>query len=213
MNIRVAVPYRRSDKLGPYVDAARAVGLQPVPIHVEEPAPANGYRGLLLTGGTDVDPARYGAVADARTQEPDAARDARELALLERALEAGIPVFGICRGMQLMNVALGGTLVQHIDEHEHAELDAHPVTIEPGSRLAGILGAGAVTVNSRHHQAIERVAGGLTVTARARDGIIEAVELPGEPFVVAVQWHPEDRVGYSDADKALFRAFAEAVLG
>ncbi|MCX6625021.1 MAG: gamma-glutamyl-gamma-aminobutyrate hydrolase family protein [Acidobacteria bacterium] len=212
MNTRVAVPYRRPDKLGTYVAAARAAGLEPIAIHAEELAPANGYAGLLLTGGSDVDPALYGESAHPMTEPPDTSRDSLEIRLLQEFLRAGLPVFGICRGHQLMNVALGGTLLQHIEEHHDQDTpDVHQVLAAPGTRLAAVIGEEPVPVNSRHHQAIGRLAPGLLVSARAADGVIEAVELPGEPFVVAVQWHPEERHDRYPADRALFQAFAEAV--
>ena len=212
MNTRVAVPYRRPNKLGTYVEAARAAGLEPVAIHAEESAPPNGYRGLLLTGGSDVNPALYGEPPHPETETPDPERDSLELQLLREALRTGLPVFAICRGLQLLNVALGGTLIQHIEAHHDQKLpDVHPVKVEPGTLLAEIIGEDPVSVNSRHHQAIERLAVPLRVSARADDGIIEAVELPGDTFVVAVQWHPEERHERYSADRALFHAFAEAV--
>ncbi|MFE3633082.1 gamma-glutamyl-gamma-aminobutyrate hydrolase family protein [Streptomyces cellostaticus] len=149
--------------------------------------------GLVVAGGPDVDPARYGAERSPRTGPPAPERDAWELALIEAALAAGVPLLGICRGMQLLNVALGGTLVQHLDGH--AELvgvfGGHPVRPVAGTRYAGIVPE-EVTVPTYHHQAVERIGHGLVPCAHAADGTVEAVELPpGRGWVLGVQWHPE----------------------
>jgi putative glutamine amidotransferase len=166
--------------------------------------------GLLLAGGADIDPERYGSPAHPRTvSRPD--RDAGELALLDAALRAGLPVLGVCRGMQLLAVAAGGSLHQHLPEvcgHERHQpapgrYGHHPVTVVEGSALHAILGPVA-HVNSHHHQAVVDP-GTLTVTARAGDGVIEAVEDPARRFVVGVQWHPEEL-----ADLRLFEAFVDA---
>ena len=173
--------------------------------------------GLLLTGGEDVDPARYGAARHAAVTIVSAERDATELALIHAAHERGKPVLAICRGIQLLNVAFGGTLVQDIptqrpgalahdrDENEPAAR-VHDVHIVAGSILAGALGASVLHVNSFHHQAADRVAGSLRITASAPDGIVEGLEWRGEDWwAVAVQWHPEELDGPSDT--GLFRAF------
>ena len=143
------------------------------------------------------------------------ARDAAEVALFGAALESGVPVLGICRGLQVMNVALGGTLIQHLpDAVGHSEghspapgtMAEHKVTISGGpSRLAGVLGRGTISVPTHHHQGIARLADGLTATAWAEDGTIEAIELDGAAFVVGVQWHPE-----AGEELALFIALMEA---
>ncbi|MFD4788951.1 gamma-glutamyl-gamma-aminobutyrate hydrolase family protein [Streptomyces sp. NPDC058459] len=149
--------------------------------------------GLVVTGGPDVDPARYGAVRDPRCGPPAPARDAWELALIEAALAARVPLLGICRGMQLLNVALGGTLVQHLDGHVETVgvFGAHPVHPVPGTRYAAIQPDGT-SVPTHHHQAVDRLAPGLVPSAHAADGTIEAVELPApEDWVLGVQWHPE----------------------
>jgi putative glutamine amidotransferase len=137
---------------------------------------------------------------------------------LDEALERDLPVLAICRGMQLFNVARGGTLRQHIEEREvHQRYDlpkrepVHQVEVEAGTRLAEILGAGDVAVNSRHHQAVGRVGEGLKVSARARDGVVEGFEMPEKRFAVAVQWHPEDQAASDAVQAGLFRAFADAV--
>lgn len=169
--------------------------------------------GLILSGGPDVDPARYGHEPGAHTQPPDLDRDAAELRLLAGAVDAGLPTLGICRGMQLLNVARGGTLHQHLPDvvgsSVHAPApgvySAHPVTVDEGTRLAQILGRTRVEVPTYHHQGVQDLGKGLVATAWAADGTVEAVEDPELPFLVAVQWHPE-----AGDDPALFRALARA---
>lgn len=149
--------------------------------------------GLLIAGGPDVDPVRYGAERDPRTGPPAAERDAWELALIGAALEARVPLLGVCRGMQLLNVALGGTLVQHVDGHAGAPgvFGRHAVAPVPGTRYAELVPE-VTSVPSFHHQAVDRLGTGLVVAARAvSDGTVEAVERPGPELVLGVQWHPE----------------------
>ncbi len=174
--------------------------------------------GLILTGGGDIDPGRYGEPCDPRTTRVSEPRDAAELDLLDAALGAGLPVLGVCRGMQLLNVARGGTLRQHLPEEAgHGPLPgafgSHPVRVAPGTRLAAILGANGagVDVPTAHHQAVGTLGDGLVATAWAPDGVIEAVELPGalgtagDRFVLAVQWHPE-----ASTDRRLIAALVAA---
>ncbi|HEY6277854.1 MAG TPA: gamma-glutamyl-gamma-aminobutyrate hydrolase family protein [Streptosporangiaceae bacterium] len=178
--------------------------------------------GLILTGGGDLDPASYGARPDPRTSRVSPERDQAELELLADALAAGLPVLGICRGMQLLNVARGGTLRQHLPTGGHTSAPGtfgrHAVRLAAGSLLASILAPGngasaaELTVPTAHHQAIDQLGDGLIATAWSADGVIEAVELapgPGRhPFTLAVQWHPE-----AGDDPRLFRAFAAAASG
>jgi putative glutamine amidotransferase len=179
--------------------------------------------GLVLTGGGDVDPARYGERVRHTLDSVSAERDATEFAALGAAIEQKVPVLGICRGIQLMNVYLGGTLYQDIDAehpgtaHRHSEqwgTRAHHVNVLPGSKLRAIVGREALHINSFHHQAIKQVAPSLAVTALAEDGLIEAVEMKDYPFGLGVQWHPERHEASAprtDPDKLLFAAFAAAV--
>lgn len=185
-----------------YVDGVVAAGGLPVVLPSLDPERAapvvDGLDGLLLTGGGDVDPARYGAETDPACGDPDAPRDAWELALIEAARAAATPVLGICRGIQIVNVAFGGTLVQDLpargidghDQIDQAGTEVHRATIAAASRLHRVVGTGSLGINTLHHQAVDRVGDGLVVTAVADDGVVEGLEAPAEP-VLAVQWHPE----------------------
>lgn len=176
--------------------------------------------GLVLTGGEDIDPSLYGAPRHAQSDEPHGARDASEIALVAAARAARLPTLAICRGLQIANVALGGTLVQDLPSERpssipHARSDAraqrvHDVRVDAGSRLAAALGTTTLAVNSSHHQAVDRVAPGLTVTATAPDGVVEGAEWTGGDgwWLVGVQWHPEELVHTPEHwDRALFAAF------
>jgi putative glutamine amidotransferase len=183
--------------------------------------------GLLVTGSrSNVHPANYGGEATAAHEPFDPARDSTTLPLIRAALQAGVPVLAICRGIQELNVALGGTLATEIQEQpgrmDHrapvsdvqAERFAirHPVHVKEGSCLAGVLGAGPVQVNSVHRQAIDRLANGLAVEAVADDGTVEAVSVIGaKAFAVGVQWHPEYWVRSDTISAKIFRAFGDAV--
>ncbi|MFF3348598.1 gamma-glutamyl-gamma-aminobutyrate hydrolase family protein [Streptomyces sp. NPDC002779] len=187
----------------------RAGGLAVMlPPDVPEHAAATVARldGLVIAGGPDVEPVRYGVERDPRTGPPARERDAWELALIEAALAARVPLLGICRGMQLLNVALGGTLVQHLEGH--AELvgifGRHPVKPVPGTLYAGIAPE-ETSVPTYHHQSVDRLGAGLVPSAHAADGTLEAVELPGEHWVLGVQWHPE-----MGEDVRVMRALVEA---
>jgi putative glutamine amidotransferase len=148
--------------------------------------------GLVIAGGPDVEPVRYGAEPDPRTGPPARSRDAWELALIEAALDRGIPLLGICRGMQLLNVALGGTLVQHIDGHAEVPgvFGRHPVKPVPGTLYAGIAPE-QTSVPAYHHQSVDRLGKDLIPSAHAEDGTVEAIELPAPAWALGVQWHPE----------------------
>jgi putative glutamine amidotransferase len=213
----------------PYIQAVRAAG--GVPVLLPHDAGAEevetlvaGLDGLVLPGGEDVDPAEYGQDKIPECGHVDRDRDALELQLARRATEGGLPVLAICRGHQVLNVALGGTLWQDLpaqvpgaQEHSCAYLEnsgtlAHEVRITRSSVLVDILGTDQVGTNSSHHQAIRALGAGLVPTAWAPDDVIEAVELKGHPFAVGVQWHPERM--YREYPRMLrpFVALMEAAL-
>jgi putative glutamine amidotransferase len=220
---------RRVRRKAADVDALEQAGLVPLvvaPLGDPDAARAvlGAVHGLVLTGGEDVDPARFGAAPHEALGSVQPARDASEIALARAARELLLPTLAICRGIQLLNVALGGTLVQDLpsewpSETPHEQPAArdertHPVTLTPGSRLAGALGAERrLVVNSMHHQAVRDVATALVATAHAPDGVVEGAE-SRDPhwWSLAVQWHPEELVATRDGwDRALFAAFADAV--
>ena len=178
--------------------------------------------GLLLSGGGDVSSAFYNGESHPDIVGVCEERDQLEIELLKNALKANKPVLGICRGTQLINIALGGTLYAHIPgqfktdiihntpEEKDRDCLVHEVELDPNSKIGRITGQNRITVNSFHHQAIRTVAPGLRVTARATDGLIEAVELPDEPFgVIGVQWHPEDLISIPSQFE-IFKAFTAA---
>lgn len=183
--------------------------------------PDENFDGVVLAGGVDVDPARYGIVENPHpTVEVDPARDTTEFAVFTAARRASVPTLGICRGMQLMNVALGGTLhqdiptelpsdVTHNVKGKHPERRDHAVNVKPGTVLAEIAQSETLQVNSRHHQAVEKVAPGVRVSAVAPDGLIEAFETR-EPWLLAVQWHPEN-LRRDPPSRRIFAEFARAV--
>lgn len=177
--------------------------------------------GLVLTGGGDVDPARFGEPPHLATTDIAPARDALEIDLALRAVTERVPLLAICRGVQVLNVALGGDLYQDIGSqvvgagvHSQKAIRGertHGVRVKEGSRLAAVLGTTAVEVNSFHHQAVRRVADGLLAVAWAPDGVIEGLEMTRDAgFVLGVQWHPEDLVGHDAPARALFHALADA---
>jgi putative glutamine amidotransferase len=210
-----------------YTDALADAGLVPLVLPPIDAALAvrslAGAAGLLLTGGEDVDPKYFGEAAHSAAGEPHPERDAYEMALARAAAAHRVPTFAICRGAQVMNVALGGSLIQDIPSQcrgpvAHARDDVrrervHEVRIDGGSRLARILGEETIRTNSLHHQAVARLAGDLRASARGEDGIIEAVEpTDSDWWMIAVQWHPEELLRTpEDWDRRLFAAFAERV--
>ncbi len=220
MTARVLVTSATRREARRYADALRLVGAEPI---VRTPGGGSvdldHFAGLLLTGGVDVNPARYGEAARVETEKPDDALDEFEMRLARTAVERDMPVFAICRGMQVLNVAMGGTLVQHLENAAKHSVrggkksePAHEAKVEAGTKLRTIAGLDVLRVNSRHHQAVKRLGEGLTVSARdPEDGTIEAAEMPRKRFVVAVQWHPEDQAAGDEAERRIFEAFLEAM--
>lgn len=207
---------------GGYVEALRRAGGIPVLLPPGEPRPLELFErldGLLLAGGGDIDPAVYGGHAHEKVYRVDAERDRLELALARRAVDAGLPTLGICRGCQVVNVALGGTLIEHLPDAVgervlHRTPDRQPtrhgVTVKAGSLLARVLGTESLEPSSWHHQAVRAVAQRLLPVAWSPDGVVEGLELPGHPFLLAVQWHPEQRAAEDPAEQRLFDAFVRA---
>ena len=212
-----------------YEAAVRAAGGEPVrwmPDVARVAADLRDVDGVIVSGGDDIDPVRYGQQAHARTELAPPERDEYEIALVRTAFDRGTPTLAICRGLQIANVAFGGSLHQHVPDvfgsgvpHRlnvagktfRGLIDEHRLAIAPGSRLAAITGPALVT-GSRHHQAVDRVADTLTVVARSPDDIVEALEAPGaSAFWLAVQWHPESTVALDDgASAGLFQALVSA---
>jgi putative glutamine amidotransferase len=229
---RIGITADPSYDVTEYERAVRDAGGAPVrwmPDAARASADLDGVDGIILSGGEDIDPARYGEARHARAELAPAARDEYEIALARLAYERGIPTLAICRGLQVANVAFGGSLHQHVPDIfgeavPHAPqvdgatfrglIDEHRVAIVPGSRLAAIAGDSLVT-GSRHHQAVDRVADALQVVARAPDGLVEALESPGaNGFWLAVQWHPESTVSLDGGTSAaLFAALVASARG
>jgi len=186
-----------------YVRAVIDAGGVPLVVPVLEPtdvdAVLDGLDGLLLSGGGDIEPARYGQLPCEHVDGVDRARDAWELALVEAALERDLPIFGICRGLQVLNVARGGSLVQHlpdVTEQSHRERERyadeiHAVEVQADSRVAEAMGLTTGRVNTLHHQAVDELGSGLRIVGRGDDGVVEAIEVVDGPRAIAVQWHPE----------------------
>ncbi|HWE54862.1 MAG TPA: gamma-glutamyl-gamma-aminobutyrate hydrolase family protein [Acidimicrobiales bacterium] len=200
-----------------YVESLIRAGAAPLLLPPSPADPAEvlaAVGGLLLIGGPDVDPALYGAEPHPKTEMPRRDRDEWEIGLVRAAIDRDVPVLAVCRGIQVLNVALGGTLHQHLRDvvghRQHliqvGRMNPNAVTVEPGNLLASILPAETKAL-CHHHQAVDRVADGLTVVARHADGIIEAVVAADRRFVLGVQWHPEE----DPDDDRLFTAFVEAV--
>ena len=184
----------------------------------------DGCDGLILSGGEDVDPARYGAPASPKLEKVDRRRDEFELLLFAAARERHLPILAICRGLQLVNIALGGTLWQDLpsefggaldhDVGERWDVRSHPIAIQQTSQLRQALGCDTLTVNSFHHQAIRQLAPGLIASAKAADGIIEAAEQYENGWLIGVQWHPESFWRESNSpDLELFRTLVRRAGG
>ena len=201
---------------GHYLKALDDVGFEVIPVDAGAPIPLE-FDALCLTGGEDLEPSRYGAPADPLAEPADPARDALELSLLATARERDLPVLGICRGFQVINVAYGGSLVQHVEGHREGNgpIVPHAVVATEGSKLAAACGTGPYSVNARHHQAVAEgsLAPGLVPTALI-DGFIEAFEDPAQRWLVAVQWHPERAADpeMSATGTRIFSAFAAAAI-
>ena len=226
-NLRSRTSYRRFAVGQSYCRALQMAGGAPIliPLLDDEQALAGIYQqldGLLLAGGGDIEAHHFGQKRLAKLSGMDRPRDRAELWLTRRAFEDDLPVLGICRGVQMLTVALGGTLVQDIPaqvpgalrhnfhpDHPRNYL-GHEVVVEHGTRLADILSAARTRVNSFHHQSVQDVPPVLRVTAHASDGVVEAVEAPDKRFVVGVQWHPEELVGDDPRMKRLFETLVEA---
>ncbi|TCK21074.1 gamma-glutamyl-gamma-aminobutyrate hydrolase family protein [Pseudonocardia endophytica] len=191
-------------------------GGEPHALFAESPLdPAERVRrfdAVVVPGGADLSPSTYGAAPHPRTTPADHdGQDEFEAGIIRAAIEQDVPLLAICRGFQLLDVLSGGTLHQHLDESGVHRDGLHDVEVTDGSRLRGIVGADRISVSSYHHQGIDRVGDGLTVTAVAPDGLVEGLEMPGAR-VVAIQWHPEDRAETVPAEQALFDwVVAEAV--
>lgn len=212
-----------------YVCAVELGGGAPliIPPHLEEDGLRSIFErlgGLLLSGGGDIQPALFGEQDSGLLWQVDEQRDRAELALARWALAEKLPLLAICRGIQMLNVAAGGTLIQDIPTQVPGALPhstifrslsqiAHTVEVAAESRLAGLIGAGEVEVNSAHHQAVKGVGAGLVVAARAPDGIVEGLEMPDHPFCIGVQWHPEVMVENHPAMRRLFAGLVEAAQG
>ncbi len=197
-----------------YLSAVRDAGFEVIPVDAGV-APPDSFDALCLAGGEDLEPSRYGAPADPLTEPADAQRDGLELSLVRIARDRDLPVLGICRGLQVLNVAYGGSLVQHVDGHRelNGPIVPHIAVPTPGSKLADACGIEPFSVNARHHQAVseQTLGAGLIATARI-DGLVEAFEDPSLKWLVAVQWHPERTADpdMSAAGRRIFRAFADA---
>ncbi len=174
--------------------------------------------GLLLPGGADIDPALYGQVPCPQCGKPNVLRDKAEPQILAALLETGKPILGICRGIQMLNVSLGGTLCQDIkpvQKYPHSDFlhrahTTHPVQLTPGSHLSEIFGESDIPVNSIHHQCVDLPGKGLTICATSPEGFTEGLELSDHPFCIGVQWHPEHMSAHDKKQQALFDAFVAA---
>jgi putative glutamine amidotransferase len=224
---RIGITSERGVPVAEYEAAVEAAGGDAVRLLSDgDDAVLDALDGIIFSGGDDIDPERYGQAPHARTEPGPAARDASEIALVRAAFERGLPALAICRGVQVANVAFGGSLHQHVpdtygDRVAHQPqvdgatfrglIDEHRVQVEPGSLLAQLTGPEIIT-GSRHHQSLDRIAEPFRVVARTADGVVEALEAPSAPhFWLGVQWHPESTVALDGgASAALFRALVDA---
>ena len=218
-----------------YLKAIAAAGAVPVMLPLEASPDdyhqiSESFDGFLFTGGPDTHPFLFGEDTYQGCGSISPKRDSMELSLLPHVMKAGKPILGICRGIQIINIGLGGTIYQDISNQYYGsmekkpdcllahrqpygyELPSHTVTLAPESLLAGICGCRTIKVNSMHHQAVKKPASGLAVCATASDGLIEAVEMPDYPWLAAVQWHPEYLWETDPAAASLFRCFVEACI-
>jgi putative glutamine amidotransferase len=217
---------------GDYVDAVRRAGGLPILLPPGEADPGQLLAlvdGLILSGGGDIAPELYQGRFHETIYMTDAERDQSEIKLTQQYIATGLPLLGICRGLQVLNVALGGSLIEHLPDEVgdtvlHRQLApgpgpirsgpiAHPVTLAPASHLAEIMDASQVSIASWHHQAIRRLAPGLVVVAQAADNTIEAVEMPDHPWLVALQWHPELTAATDPAQQRIFEALVQTAAG
>lgn len=206
------------------VQAAGGLAMMLPPHQSDIPALLDRLDGVIITGGGDVDPTRYGQERHAKTEEVDDERDAFEIAVIEEAIRRDMPILGICRGLQILNVALGGTLHQDVDDlvpdsHQHKQHDEkvehtetyQTATLTPGANfLRDIVKIEAIEINTFHHQCLDRVSDSLQTVATTEDGIVEAVVHPGLTFGLAVQWHPEMLAPSRPEHAAIFQALVEA---
>jgi putative glutamine amidotransferase len=213
------VVYREESEVVPYHQALVAAGVTAVLARADAVPTLSDFNGLVLTGGTDVDPALYGEALQPDSDNPDRERDDVELALLKEALERDIAVLAICRGFQIMNVFHGGTLIQHLETVEHHRRrggdrakPVHDILIEPKTLLSSIAGTPEWRVNSRHHQGVKALGQGLKASAiDPFDGLVEAVERPDKSFVLGVQWHPENQAPVDAGQSRIFGSFGAAL--
>lgn len=207
-----------------YVDAVLVAGGLPILVPFVAESEADAYLdlldGLVLSGGAfDVPPGLYGEEARPACGPLIPERTETELHLLQAALARGLPALGVCGGMQLLNVALGGSLFQDLPTdaglrgHQQPppkDVPSHDVEVVAGTRLASLVSAGRLRVNSTHHQAVKAVAPGLVVSARAADGVVEGIELPGHPFAIGVQWHPEAALRHEPRHAGIYEGLVRA---
>ncbi len=222
MSNTIGVTFRTPEKAEPYLAALRELGAPYTDLTPEKPRSITGLAGLLVTGGgADINPARYSQKPHPETDgPPDDARDEMEAGLIAAAIAANLPLLAICRGMQMFNVVHNGALTQHLPQAARHRVKpppgrrheiVHSINVKPGTTLAAILGVTEHPVNSRHHQGVDLVGHNLIVSARAPDGVVEALERPGHRFAVACQWHPEESIRTNPGDRKIFEAFLAAL--